>query len=102
MTERAPHRRLVVNPEPLKIVEARAGEKRPAERVFVICTVTTVAEPKRIRRISIHRKGCAHISLSCDREAGSSDRVSKALAEADSHGAQQAISCRGCGGWTVT
>lgn len=97
MTER----RLIVNPEPLKIVQAHAEENAPVERVFVICTVFTKAEPTRIRRISVHVKGCAQISLSYDRRAGSSDDVSNALAVADSHGAQQAISCRGCGGWTV-
>lgn len=96
MTER----RLQINPEPLKTVEAKAGEKRPVEQMYVICTVSAVKTQK-IRRISIHRQRCAHIPLAADRELGSGDEVSKALAKADSHGAQQAISCRGCGGWAV-
>ena len=98
MTER----RLNVNPEPLKIVEARAGESRPVERVFVICTVARKDRPQKLRRVSIHRKGCAHISLACDRRTGNNDEVSRILEQADRDSAQQAISCRGCGGWTVT
>lgn len=100
MTER----KLIVNPEPLKIVEARAGEERPVKRQYVICTLWTVNRPgvpQRMRRISVHVKGCAHIPFAHNNQPGTSDDVSKALAEADSHGAQQAISCRGCGGWTV-
>lgn len=97
-------RKLIVNPEPLKIVKARAGENVPVERVYVICTLSAVAvkgKPGRLRRISIHVKGCEQISLSYNRRAGSSDDVSRALAAADRDGAEQAISCRGCGGWTV-
>lgn len=75
------------------------------ERMFVVCTTWTVkrpGEPRKLRRMSVHAKGCAHIPLSHHNKLRTGDGVRDDITQADSHGVVPAISCRGCGGWPVT
>jgi hypothetical protein len=89
-----------VNPEPLKIVTHRAGED-PPKPLFMVDRIFS-QRTGHVRRISVHRDGCPRTPRDCYPKPRSSEWVAVALAKADEHGAEQAISCPVCGGWSVS
>lgn len=92
--------RMQVNPVPLQVVPARAGEPQAAP-VFVVHRVRSPRDG-RVRHLSVHRSWCSRIPVACDLTGRTSGYVSKAVEEAEQEGAVCALFCRTCRGWSIT
>lgn len=103
----ADERRLTVNPESLKVVDARPGGPAP-DRGHVLAVKLVKAAPGdgyNFGRISVHREDCPCTphAEGWTVKAATRDEISWMLTKADETteiDVQVSISCRTCGGWS--
>lgn len=99
-------RRLEINPEPLKVVTARAGASAAAPQlVLAVKRAATLRNGTHVRRASIHQEWCPRLpsgqNTGWTATAATQDMIAHTLDEADEAGVPVSISCRTCGGWTT-
>lgn len=101
-------RRLAVNPDPLKVVEARAGEPSRSEVRFVVCLL---AYRGARLRASVHKDCCARAPQAGKKLASgatwstafcSRTKMNELVGEYEDAGIEVAVWCPTCRGWSVT
>jgi hypothetical protein len=101
-------RRLAVNPEPLKIVEARPGDK-VIELKYLFAQ--RVGKSGRLLAASVHRDWCRRAPRTGTRLKDGSkwsstevtlDQVNAAVGEAEKKEIEVKVWCSSCGGWSVS
>jgi hypothetical protein len=98
-------RKLILNPEPLKLVAARPGPAPKRVHVLAIQRAASYRNGTQLRRVSVHLQGCSR-APSSDRsgwsvDTATEDRISRILDEADQHDVPVALDCTRCGGWST-
>jgi hypothetical protein len=100
-------RRLVINPESLKVVEARPGDK-VIELKYLFAQ--RVGKSGRLLAASVHRDWCRKAPRTGTRRKDGSkwvstemtlDQVNAAVGKAEEMGVEPRAWCSSCGGWSV-
>lgn len=100
-------RRLTVNPDPLRVVDARPGAAPERGHVLAVKPAKGAsADDCTLRRVSVHRTGCPRIPSARGWvvKAASREEVSRLLGTVDEETeieVQVSVSCRTCGGWSA-
>lgn len=103
MNECAHDRRMVVNPEPLRFVAAKAGEPKPPVMFMVMQRTPTEEGGTTVSHGSVHREGCSKIPVG---ESGlwtvspvSEPQIAVVLGVLTTAEIPVEYKCRTCGGW---
>lgn len=100
-------RRLAVNPDPLRVVDARPGAAPERGHVLAVKPAKGAsADDRNLRRVSVHRTDCPRIPSTPGWvvKTASREEVSRLLGKVDEIteiDVHVSVSCRTCGGWSA-